>query len=104
MPSKIPSHRPFGAPTPTQARRDYRSTPDRQERDAFYNAQAWRRFSKVVKRERPLCEPCLKRGETTPTEQIHHVLDWQTHPDLAYAEENMIACCRACHNAMRRNG
>jgi 5-methylcytosine-specific restriction protein A len=102
MPSKIPYARMPGQPTPEENSRAYRNTSASKERKAFYNSTPWRRLSAAHKDENPLCADCLREGRDAAAQQVHHVKDLGSHPDLGLDYGNLQALCVSCHNAKRQ--
>ena len=78
------------------------------ERQAIYNSARWRRLSAWKKSCDPLCEDCLAKGVTTPTEDVHHIVSFMSTDDpglrlqLAYDFDNLLSLCDRCHQ-LRHN-
>jgi 5-methylcytosine-specific restriction protein A len=102
MPAKIPYHRPFGSTRTAKDDRAYRQATSRRHLESFYNSAAWRKLSRLHKLEHPLCAECERQGRVTIAQQVHHVKDLETHPELALEWDNLESLCRSCHNGMRR--
>jgi len=56
----------------------------------------WR--AAVLRRDKYLCQRCLRYGKHTSASHAHHIKPRETHPELAYVVSNGIALCAACHN------
>jgi 5-methylcytosine-specific restriction protein A len=99
MPSKIPSHRPFGAPDPARVRRDYDRTARDRELLKLYSSARWKKFRELIKAERVLCADCQAEGQTTVGQHCHHLVDPRDNPDLAFDETNIVLLCLSHHNS-----
>lgn len=74
----------------------------RQEKQEFYNTQAWKNTRKAYASSvGGLCEQCLRAGIYSPGEIVHH----KTHltpenlndPTIALDWSNLELLCRKCH-------
>lgn len=92
-------------------------TPDRAKTTAFYSAntdhhklydtQAWRRLSKRVLREDPVCPLCLMEGRMTAATETDHIIAHKGDKALFYDRANLVGFCKQCHarkTAAERNG
>jgi hypothetical protein len=57
-----------------------------------YNSRIWRRTSKAIRRERPICEVC----HAAPSQIADHKTPWRIH-GLPCDPTNLQAICRKCH-------
>lgn len=67
----------------------------------FYKSSAWlkcRAF--VLMRDNHLCQICLKDELLVRGNTVHHILELETHPELALDPENLETLCASCHNKM----
>lgn len=48
--------------------------------------------------EEPLCRRCLAKGETTPSEEVHHVVPIAVDPGRRLDRSNLEALCRTHHS------
>lgn len=62
----------------------------------------WDKLSKRMKRERPLCEWCLRLDKYVATEIIDHIIPVHIAPELRLTEKNLQALCRTCHGIKTR--
>lgn len=64
------------------------------------NTARWKRLSKSVRRENPLCEDCLAEGKKAPelSTDVDHVIDVEVRPDLAFEKSNLRALCTSHHS------
>ena len=75
----------------------------------IYNSSKWKKLRDSYFMYHPLCEMCLKQGETTPTDEIHHIRPIRTGKDitemrsLAYDPCNLMALCTECHHKVHNN-
>lgn len=72
--------------------------------EAFYNSTQWRNCRDYVfKRDRGLCQDCLKKNRIAPAEEVHHITPLTpeniTDPGITLNEKNLISLCRKCHRA-----
>lgn len=84
------------------------------EAKAIYNSSEWKekRIS-ILKRDCFECQDCRKRlmdaaqrkeklhGEDAKIRratQVHHIKELREHPELAFADDNLISLCAQCHN------
>jgi len=49
--------------------------------------------------DHPLCHDCSEQGRITPANEVHHIIDRQERPDLAYDAANLMALCKSCHSS-----
>lgn len=64
--------------------------------DPRYHTAAWTRLSKAYRQAHPLCEMCAKRGITTPSEVVDHIIPVALCDDF-FDESNWQALCRKCN-------
>lgn len=65
-----------------------------------YTSHKWRRIAeKVRRRDKQLCQKCLRYGRKTPAKIVHHIEPVEVNPDRAYDIDNLMSLCEACHNA-----
>ena len=76
---------------------------------AFYSSEDWRELREEVRRElHNECQECLKKGEYTRADCVHHVNELKCRPDLALSkyytdaegkqQRQLITLCNSCHN------
>ena len=58
--------------------------------------KSWR--EKVLRKDKYLCQECLRYGKKTPATIAHHVKPVEEYPELRYRVDNGRALCMACHN------
>ncbi|MFA6516735.1 MAG: HNH endonuclease signature motif containing protein [Bacteroidia bacterium] len=63
-----------------------------------YNSPAWRKLSKQVALEEPLCSECRKEGRAVPGEVTDHDKAIEDGGD-PWARENLHRLCNSCHNS-----
>lgn len=77
--------------------------------EKFYQTEDWRDLrADVLEDFHNECQECLKRGEYTRADCVHHVNEVRVRPDLAlsrwYVDEhgkkqpNLVPLCKTCHN------
>jgi 5-methylcytosine-specific restriction endonuclease McrA len=52
----------------------------------------------------PLCADCSAEGRTALAKHVHHKLKLKAHPELKYAEENLMPLCEAHHDTRTARG
>lgn len=80
-----------------------------QARRKIYDSERWRRLREWKLINNPLCELCLKDGNTVPAEDIHHIVSFMEVDDinerkrLAYDYDNLMSLCKRCHQRIHNN-
>lgn len=66
------------------------------------NSPQWRRLSRLVRSEEPLCRDPFGLHAKSPaiSEHVHHIVGLTTAPSLAYARENLAGVCTRCHSRL----
>lgn len=57
----------------------------------------WQRLVKAYRQANPLCELCQRQGRVTAMNEVHHIQQVATHPELALRWNNLAALCTKCH-------
>jgi len=74
--------------------------------NAIWNSGRWRRLSKMVRAEEPLCcDPFKrhkKRGRFVSSTETHHIIAIKDDPSKALKRFNLVGICRTCHNTITR--
>lgn len=70
----------------------------RDEVDAFYKTERWKKLSAYYRRLHPLCEECARVERVRPSAMTDHIKPVRTHPELALDWDNLRALCWPCHN------
>ena len=66
---------------------------------AFYNSAAWRRKrAYILRRDRYLCQECLKYGKNIDAKIVHHIQEIEDEPQLKLSNNNLVSVCASCHN------
>ncbi len=68
----------------------------RDESDAFYRTERWKKLSAHYRKKHPVCEHC----DNAASDITDHIKPVKTHPALALAWDNLRALCRPCHNSI----
>ena len=68
----------------------------------FYSSGAWKAArEQAMRRDHYLCVDCLRAGNITPAEEVHHIiaLTPQTvnDPMISLRLDNLKSLCRECH-------
>jgi 5-methylcytosine-specific restriction enzyme A len=67
----------------------------------FYKSKAWEKCRKIaLQRDEFLCQSCLKNGNYTPADMVHHIKERKDYPELALDLDNLESLCNPCHNQM----
>lgn len=74
-------------------------TVNKQEYQKVYNCRRWKELRARKFADNPICEECERKGRTTPTREIHHIIPFERDNDLglAYDYDNLISLCIDCH-------
>lgn len=80
--------------------------------EKFYQTEDWRELRRdVLEFFHYECQECLKKGNYTKAECVHHVNEVREHPALALSryytdlisgetKPNLVPLCNICHNAV----
>lgn len=96
MPWKPKSHRPAGARSERERKRDY----DRYRGSSSargYNS-VWRKIRNAKMKEQPLCEPCQVIGRTTLATEVDHITPHRGDWALFFSPKNLQSICKPCHS------
>jgi 5-methylcytosine-specific restriction enzyme A len=69
----------------------------------IYQDPRWKRIRAEKFQKNPLCEICMDQGFITPTQEIHHIIPFQSESDpeviekLAYDIDNLQSLCIKHH-------
>lgn len=65
----------------------------------FYKSKEWRALRvKALQRDNYECQRCKSKGKYKPAENVHHIKEVKTHPQLALDLDNLQCLCIRCHN------
>lgn len=65
----------------------------------FYKTKRWqRKRAYILRLNRYRCQDCRKYGRLTEATEVHHIKHADEYPDLAFADDNLVALCHECHN------
>ncbi|WP_215532921.1 HNH endonuclease [Solibaculum mannosilyticum] len=68
-------------------------------RAPIYNDKRYKRARlTALRRDKYLCQRCLRYGRYTPANTTHHKIPITERPDLAFDPDNLESICPACHN------
>lgn len=64
----------------------------------FYASTRWRKLSKIIRQQRPLCEVCLATGmpNPRPSTEVDHIIPINKGGD-PWSESNLQALCSLHH-------
>lgn len=65
-----------------------------------YTCGRWIKLAaKAKRRDKYLCQKCLRFGRKSPAEIVHHIVPVEVDPAREYDLTNLQSLCRKCHNA-----
>ena len=72
----------------------------------FYGSKKWQDCRELaIKRDRYLCVDCLKAGQYTAAEEVHHIEELNAgnveDESVSLNLDNLVSLCRKCHKARR---
>ena len=59
----------------------------------FYRSPEWRKLSRRLLKERPVCEVCGMNYSA----DVHHRFPVADYPEMALDEDNLMCLCKSCH-------
>jgi len=70
--------------------------------DVIYKTRQWRKVRDYVwKRDKGLCQTCLKRGVINGADIVHHIIHIDknnvTDESITLNPDNLVSLCRDCH-------
>jgi len=70
----------------------------------IYQDKRWKRVRAAKFRNNPLCEDCLHEtpARVTQTEEVHHNIDIDTAPEMAFDYDNLVSLCIEHHKLRHR--
>ena len=64
-----------------------------------YKSKRWKiKRLAILRRDKYLCQECKKYGRIRQAVTVHHIKHADTHPELAYDNDNLESLCKGCHN------
>lgn len=96
MPKKPSVHKPRGAPSTAQNRKDYdqaRGTATQRGYDS-----RWRKARATFLAHHPLCVACLDEGRTVAANEVDHIIPHRGNMGLFWDKTNWQALCKSCHS------
>jgi len=63
----------------------------------IYDTQRWRKLSKRLRQENPLCVLCLEKGINSITTCVDHIIELKDTTKHAYDITNLQCICDSCH-------
>lgn len=65
----------------------------------FLDSARWKRKrAAVMRRDKYLCQDCLRYGRKTRATLVHHNEPYADAPEKSLDEKNLVSLCEACHN------
>lgn len=63
-----------------------------------YNSRRWKKKRKeILRRDGYLCQLCKRYGKQTEAVTVHHIKHADEYPEFAFADDNLVSLCNACH-------
>lgn len=73
--------------------------------DTYYHSAKHKRWrAAVLRRDKYLCQECLRYGRKTEATHAHHIKPRAQWPELALVVSNGVSLCTACHNKIEPRG
>lgn len=64
-----------------------------------YHSTRWEKKKKqILRRDGYMCQACKRYGRKREAKIVHHIQHADTHPELAFVDDNLVSLCEACHN------
>lgn len=75
----------------------------------FYRSSGWQECRRLVwERQHGLCADCMERGEFTPIDEVHHLIELTEsnvgNPSVSLDPDKCVGLCRNCHNRRHEKG
>ena len=82
---------------------------NREDRQKIYQSAKWKKLRLAKLMKDPLCEHCLKEGQTKLAIDVHHRDSFMNYSGLmrltkAYDIDNLVSLCKECHALEHLNG
>ncbi len=58
--------------------------------------------SLALRRDKFLCQRCIRYGKKISADTTHHIYPVEYYPDWRFSLWNLISLCTACHNCMHK--
>lgn len=72
---------------------------DSMDEKTFLDSARWKRKrAAVMRRDKYLCQDCLRYGRKTRATLVHHIEAYADAPEKSLDEKNLVSLCEACHN------
>ncbi|MGL5327793.1 MAG: HNH endonuclease [Peptostreptococcaceae bacterium] len=76
----------------------YQETRKDKDIQAIYKSAKWLKVRKLaIQRANGLCEECIKLGNISYVQDVHHKVPVKDDKSKAYDIDNLICLCRKCH-------
>lgn len=69
---------------------------DRTTKQRGYDSK-WKRLSRMVRKEIPVCVPCWNDGDARPADACHHIVKVKDAPHMKHDRDNVLPVCETCH-------
>lgn len=65
----------------------------------FYNSGQWKKVRQAaLTRDNGLCQHCLKDGDITMADMVHHIIEIRVNWLLRLVLSNLVSLCDSCHS------
>lgn len=66
-----------------------------------YHCGRWKRKrTKILKRDKYLCQDCLRYGKRLDATMVHHIYTAEEYPEYEWCDWNLISLCGKSHEKM----
>ena len=70
---------------------------------SFYNSIGWIKLrAMALSRDHGLCQHCLRDGQVTTADVVHHMIEVKSNWYLRLSLSNLISLCNAHHNLVHK--
>ncbi len=69
----------------------------------FYQCREWRKLRlEALERDHYECQICKRKGKYRRAQNVHHIKEVKSRPDLALTLDNLESVCIKCHNEIHK--
>lgn len=85
-------------------RREPEQRRNREDRLRYFTSRWTRLRMMVLRRDRGLCQECLRNGKTETGNQVDHIRAAKHADELFWVQDNLQTLCRKCHTMKTMRG
>ena len=87
----------------TSDHKEYKRNRTDKSEQLFYTSTPWLKTRAVaLRRDNGLCQHCLRYGNVTLAEMVHHIIAIKVDWSLRLVLSNLISLCNECHQREER--